>query len=174
MKALPGLHIYDLSKGVFHAETVELFTRWAALAVQNTPLLQGFRPFGESTHIHVYVAKKASHGIAYCNGVAKVYVRPGKASRRAGDGRFPDGIDFLCHGWAEMLIALVAHECAHLRGVPGVGPGDKVPKKMGVWATGERTGEQLAQVVSVQVLEQFRAVRAVLELDLQKIKYVLE
>ena len=80
----------------------------------------------------------------------------------------------MCFDWAEMLVAVVAHELAHLRGVPGLSPGHKHPKKMGIWATTARTGEQLAQIVSVQVLEQFRAVRAVLELDLQKIKYVLE
>lgn len=171
-KSEPGLHIHNCTKGAFPTEAVELFTRWTVQAVEKTQILQGFRPLPASTHIHVYTDDK-SHGEAFIDGIAKIFVRPGRKSRRAGDGRFP-GIDFLCYDWAEMLVSLVAHECAHLRGVPGVGPGDKVPKRMGVWATGERTGEQLAQVVSVTVLEQFRVVRAVLELNLQKIKYVLK
>lgn len=172
-KAEPGLHLHDRTKGAFPTEAVDLFTRWTVQAVEKTQILQGFRLLPESTHIYLYATSKFSHGEAHRDGFAKIYIRPGRKSRRAGDGRFP-GIDFLCYDWAEMLVSLVAHECAHLRGVPGVGPGDKVPKKMGIWATGERTGEQLAQVVSVTVLEQFRVVRAVLELDLQKIKYVLE
>lgn len=170
----PGLHIHDRTKGVFPGEAVELFTHWTVRAVSGCWLLRGFRALPASTHIRIYTSKKASSGLAHGDGTTEIFIRPNENPKPGGDKNTLDGIDFTCFDWAEMLVAVVAHELAHLRGVPGLSPGHKHSKKMRIWATTARTGEQLAQVVSVTVLEQFRAVRAVLELDLQKIKYVLE
>lgn len=168
------VHLHISTHELFPNQSVELLTRWTLAAVSHCPLLQGFRSIPKDSHIWIRDTKQAGHGITYEDGVAKIYLRDRGYPAPGGDGRFPDGIDFVCYDWVEMLVSLVAHEGAHLRGVPGIQASTKLKKKMGIWATGERTGEQLAQVVSLAVLENFRVVRAILETQLQKVDYKVE
>lgn len=158
-----NLHIHDLTKGIYPEDLLVRYVSWTYEAVRFAPALAGF-PEGKSPcHVYLKVVKGAPGGVAKPDGSCVIEL-PFKPFLNASgcDTRYLDSIDFNCYDWAEMLVSTAAHEFSHLRGVPGVAKSAK-----DVW--GDRTGEQLAQVVSVAVLEHFRLVRAVLNVGLMKV-----
>jgi len=169
---ISDLHIHNRTGTHFPSEQVECFTVWAALANEACSLMRGFRPLPKETHIWVKSVKSASCGEAHYTGKATVWVARLGYPHNGGDGRMMDGIDYICNDWAEMLVSLVVHEACHLRGVPGLAKSNKRDKSSRGpgWASGDRTGEQLAQIIAMHLLHEFRAVRPGLELSLTKIK----
>lgn len=171
---VPGLTVHVATNGMWPQYSVALLARWTAAAVAHCEILAGLPPLPKETHLWIKTTKKlASYGYTLTNGHATVYLPVDAYPHGGGDGRFPSSIDFQLYDWAEALVATAAHELTHLRGAPGLlkkGASSKVYKIL----SGERISEQFCQVVSLQVLEQFRIIRAGLETQLQIPIYVIE
>lgn len=172
MKAEAGINIHVRTGDVFPSDHMIRFVMWTVFEVDHSAELLGFPAAPEPTHIFVRRSRShGSHGATFSNGEVWVYLPVKYYPHDGGDGRFPDSILFSLHDWAEALVAVTAHECAHLRGVPG----NSRSRERRMWpVSGERTGEQLCQLVALKTLEKFRTVRAVLETMMTKVTTITQ
>lgn len=170
MKAQAGINIHVRTGDVFPPDYVMRFVLWTVLEVDHSAELLGFPRAPEPTHIFVRRSRShGSHGVTFSDGEVRVYLPVKYYPHDGGDGRFLDSISFSLYDWAEALVAVTAHECAHLRGVPG---NVKIRERRRGTVSGDRTGEQLCQLVALKTLEKFRMVRAVLETMMTKINTI--